>query len=305
LSKAHSAYSRPQGSGSARDELYRLVELLSDAECDRLLSTVRDIAHGDRFWERDAGLFFNEFVKLRYMNIAAYASRSAPEDRHFHPLQFPPKSYPDTQRKPLPEPEAVPARLQDVLTSRRSRRQYADAPLPLSRLSTLLQLACGVTGFVDAYGTNRLSLRAFPSHGGLQSAEVYVAARRVEELSSGIYHLQPLEPSLELLRDGDPSKELLRAAFDEEFVGRAEAVLMISGCYERLRWKYGERSYRFICMDVGLVAQNLYLAAEALDLGACAVSGFAQDLVEELFGLDGKQELALMLFAVGLRGGGE
>ena len=54
-----------------------------------------------------------------------------------------------------------------------------------------------------------------------------------------------------------------------------------------------------MCMDVGFVGENLYLCAEALGLGACAISGFAQDKAEELLGIDGKGEIALMLMTLG------
>ena len=54
-------------------------------------------------------------------------------------------------------------------------------------------------------------------------------------------------------------------------------------------------------MDVGFLGENLYLVAEALNLGACAISGFAQDAAEELLGVDGKRELALLLLTIGMR----
>jgi nitroreductase len=53
-------------------------------------------------------------------------------------------------------------------------------------------------------------------------------------------------------------------------------------------------------MDSGFLGQNLYLAAEALSLGACAISGFAQDVIERLLSVDGKEEIPLMLFTIGM-----
>ena len=73
-----------------------------------------------------------------------------------------------------------------------------------------------------------------------------------------------------------------------------------AGNHERLRWKYGERAYRFLCIDAGVLPEDLLLTAEALGLGACAISGFADDLVEELLEINGRDEIALLLVTVGV-----
>jgi nitroreductase len=52
-------------------------------------------------------------------------------------------------------------------------------------------------------------------------------------------------------------------------------------------------------MDIGFLSENLYLAAEAMRVGACAVSGFAQGQVDRLLGIHGMQEIALLLITVG------
>jgi len=114
-----------------------------------------------------------------------------------------------------------------------------------------------------------------------------------------LYHYYPLKHTLECLKPGDFSSLLRFVTFGEGFVEAASFVFIISGSYERLRWKYGERSYRFMCIDVGFLAENIYLTAEGLGLGACAVSGFAQDAVEDMLDVDGNDELALLLMTVG------
>ena len=171
----------------------------------------------------------------------------------------------------------------------------------LGQLSTLLQHACGITGFVAAYNFTRLPLRSFPSHGGLQAPEIYLSAQAVDGLSAGIYHYHVIDHVLESLNPGNHRQKLCTLAFNERHVESSAVVFLITGYYERLRWKYGERAYRFMCIDAGFLGENLYLVAEALELGACAISGFAQDGVEELLGIDGKEEMALMLLTIGVR----
>jgi SagB-type dehydrogenase family enzyme len=66
--------------------------------------------------------------------------------------------------------------------------------------------------------------------------------------------------------------------------------------------KYGERAYRYIYMDAGHVAQNLYLAATALDLASCAVGAFFDDEVNKVLDLDGRDETAIYMATVGPKG---
>jgi SagB-type dehydrogenase family enzyme len=284
-------------------ELQQLIDLLSDEECAWLLGAVRDVAEGERFWEGDSGIFYNEFVKQRYFRMPRRAQSvpaAAGTEHDFVPLHVV-KSYSGASRVELPAPEPLSAPMTDVLMGRRSRRDYSGTAISLAEFSSLLQHGCGVTGFVSAYGYSRLPLRSFPSHGGLQSPEVYVSIQAVEEIPPGIYHYHPVDHVLESLRPGDHRERLYSLAFNETHIRMASVVLLITGCYGRLRWKYGERAYRFICLDAGFVGENFYLVAEALGLGTCAVSGFAQDAAEELLGVDGKEEMALFLLSVGVR----
>jgi SagB-type dehydrogenase family enzyme len=183
---------------------------------------------------------------------------------------------------------------------RRSRRDYSGASISPSQLSALVHYACGITGFAPAYRFTELPLRSFPSHGGLQAPEVYLSVQAVDGLPPGIYHYHVISHALESINPGNHSQRLCALAFNESYVESAAVVFLITGCYERLRWKYGERAYRFMCVDTGFLGENLYLVAEALGLGACAVSGFAQDAVEKLLSIDGKNEVALMLLTVGV-----
>lgn len=279
------------------------MDLLSEDECAYLLSAVRDVVEGERFWEGDSGLFYNDYVKLRFFRIGRNAPTAPVIDHDSFVPMFVTKAYPGAERCALPEPFTMDARLDVALRRRRSRRDYTADPVDLRTLSALLHYGCGVSATVPAYGYQQFPLRTFPTHGGLQSPELYLWARAVTELQPGIYHYEPHSHSLELLQPGDFAPRLTATAFGEQYVGDAAAVLLVTGMYDRLRWKYGERAYRFLCMDAGFLGENLYLACEGLGLGACAVSGFAQDAVEDLLGIDGHQELAVLMLTVGVPAG--
>ena len=69
---------------------------------------------------------------------------------------------------------------------------------------------------------------------------------------------------------------------------------------ERTEWKYAYLSARLIAMEAGHVCQNLYLAAGAAGAGCCALLGYDQASVDRLLGVDGRDEFAVYLAAVGV-----
>ena len=125
----------------------------------------------------------------------------------------------------------------------------------------------------------------------------------VDSVPVGLYHYHPVDHVLEFLKLGNHGPTLRTVTFDQPYMETSAVVFLITGYYERLRWKYGERSYRFLCLDIGFLGENIYLTAEALGLGACAHSGFEQDAIEELLDIDGKDEIALLLLTVGALSG--
>jgi len=291
---------------SEKAELERLVGLLSEDECEHLLGAVRDISTGERFWEDDIGLVYNEYVKSRYFNISRNLASVVPagpaiEHGIFSPIPIV-KRYPGATVVPLPPPGDLPAAVGASLQQRRSRRDYTPDELSIETLSTLLHYAAGMTDSVAGYDYERMPLRSFPSAGGLQSPELYLSVQRVAGVPPGIYHYQTLDHALEELRSGDHRRTLQEIAIGQPYVMTANVVFLITGVYDRLRWKYGERAYRYMCMDVGFLGENLYLAAEAQGLGACGIAGFVDDALEQLLDIDGRTEIAMLLVTVGRNG---
>ena len=59
------------------------------------------------------------------------------------------------------------------------------------------------------------------------------------------------------------------------------------------------RAYRYIYIDAGHVCQNLYLAAESIGYGVCAVAAFDDNLATSVFELDGKERFMTYMASVG------
>jgi SagB-type dehydrogenase family enzyme len=292
---------------TAKEEIERLVGSLSEYECAHLLDGFRRVSAGERFWEGEISTLYNEHVKTRSFdafNGGGHAVPAPPEtsDGVFAPVPIV-KPAAGIARVPLPPPGALTAPIGALLEHRRSRRAYTGASISSEVLSTVLHGACGVTGSMPGYGYKHLPLRTFPSSGGLQSPEIYLSVQAVDGVAPGLYHFQAQARALDLLRPGSHGGTLKSLALDQECLATAAVVVLITGCFERLRWKYGERAYKYMCIDIGYVGQNLYLVAEALGLGACAIAGFLDDGVERFLALDNPSEIPLLLTSVGVRSG--
>ncbi len=207
------------------------------------------------------------------------------------------KEYPDRPRIPLPPAPDAPLAsvpLREVLARRRSRREFTGDAIPLNQLAALLWACQGVTARHGPY-----LLRTAPSAGALYPFETYVSVQAVEGLEPCLAHLNVPGFCLEVIAPGHHGRAIALAALAQGFLGRASAVVIWTAVYPRAAWKYGDRALRYIGLDLGHVCQNLALAAEALGLGCCPVAAFFDRPMNELLGVDGREEFAYYLAAVG------
>lgn len=203
------------------------------------------------------------------------------------------KNYPRAARVPLPEPRwASELSVKEAVEARRSRREYAACPISAGALSGLVHAAQGIT-------EERLSFRAAPSAGALYPIELYPVVHDVRGIPSGIYHYAVRTHELECLEQGDFRRDVTRAGLYQAFLGEAAVCFILSAVFQRTRWKYRERAYRYVLLEAGHVAQNIYVAATAMGLGACAVGAFYDRQLNELLGLDGDEEAVLYVVSVG------
>jgi SagB-type dehydrogenase family enzyme len=179
-------------------------------------------------------------------------------------------------------------------------REFSGAAISLEQLSYILALSYGVTGEVlldDGLTTRKR--RAAPSAGALYPIEIYPVALRVDGVQDGLYHYVPDEHMLEGLQLRDLRGEIMQAVLYPEVVAQASAVLLLTAIFQRTRFKYGERGYRFVLLDAGHVAQNMYLVATALGVGAVAIGGFLDDEANRLVEMNGVDEAVVYVVVIG------
>jgi SagB-type dehydrogenase family enzyme len=193
---------------------------------------------------------------------------------------------------PMPTLEGELA-VESAIAARRSVRRFTNDPVTLEQLSRLLWAAQGITG-EDGFK------RAAPSAGAKYPMEIFVVAGRVEGLEPGVYWYVPSGHTLNLLSVGDHRRELSDYALSQEWISDAPLSLVITGVYERTMEKYDERGIRYVHIEVGAVAENVYLQAESLGLGTTMVGAFSDEDVRELLRAD-VSPLGIMPIGVPIR----
>lgn len=186
--------------------------------------------------------------------------------------------------------------VEEALQQRRSRRQFQDKELSMEQLSQILWSAYGITVKRDDYPVLRGGLRTAPSAGALYPLEIYVMVGNVKGVEPGLYKYNSKDHSIHCTISGDLRKDASSAAYNQKMVREAPAVLFYSAAYERCTKRYGERGKeRYVCMDLGHSAENVYLQAEALHLGTCAVGAFSDETLKKLFQLPVDEEPLYMM----------
>jgi len=206
------------------------------------------------------------------------------------------KKYPEAQKIELPsfEPAHAPS-LDHTLKQRRSIRDFQARPASKDQLSYLLWASTGIQRIEAGY-----EYRTAPSAGALYPIETYVIVNNVRNLDVGVYHYSIQGHLLEQLKQSNFRHDIAMAALGQEMCGAAAVVFAWSAVFERCKWKYGQRAYRYIYLDAGHIAENLALAAVSLNLGSCEVGALYDDHVNAILGIDGTDESVLCMAVVGV-----
>jgi len=169
---------------------------------------------------------------------------------------------------------------------------------PLPRLRSCSGARREVKRVAGPYAT----FRTVPSAGARHAFETCLLVNDVEGLEPGLYRYLALSHSLQQL-DTDPtlSVRITDACLDQTFISRCGVVFLWVAVPYRMTWRYGDRGYRELHKDAGHVCQNLYLAAEAVGCGVCAVAAYDDDAMNSILGIDGINQCLIYLATVGKR----
>lgn len=203
------------------------------------------------------------------------------------------------RRISLPKPAEINIPSIDLLTAlenRQSVRKYSDLPLSLEELSFLLRCTQGIKNMDERPSFRRL----VPSAGGRHAFETYLLINKVQGVEPGVYRYLASENCLiEMDLSPDLPETLVHACEDQSKIKFSAVSFFWAAVPFRMTWRFSERGYRYLFLDAGHVCQNLYLAAEAVDCGVCAVAAYNDELVNAALKLDGESQFIIYAATLG------
>lgn len=192
--------------------------------------------------------------------------------------------------------------VEKAIRLRRSVREYVDSPLSISEISQILWAAQGFTQ--ERKDPPRMwnpkyewqgGLRTAPSAGALYPMEIYLLVGNVDGLAKGVYKFIPKNHSLQRVMAVDKRADLCNAALKQASIEKAPAVIVMAGVYERTSFKYGERAERYVHIEVGSIAENVYLQGMTLGIGTVIIGAFYDKDVKSVLRLpEDEHPLAIM-----------
>lgn len=183
---------------------------------------------------------------------------------------------------------------QKTLESRRSRKNFRDEKLDLADLGQIISSSCG-----NNYFDKKINefLRFYPSAGARYPLETYLIASKVNGLKDRVYHYNVKFNHLESL-----DKELifsLKKIFNQKGIETAPAHIVITAQPNRTTGKYGTRGLRYIFIEAGHLAQNIYLNSQSLGIKCCSVGAFHDDHLNKTLHINPEYESAIYVLALG------
>src|SRR5882724_4150097 len=200
--------------------------------------------------------------------------------------RFPPPTGQVAHLQPLSNAEMPHDPIEQVILRRGSTRKFARAPISLAQLSTMLDRATrGVPAdFLDPPGT--------------QLNQIYLIVHAVEGLESGTYVFYRDRGVLESLKLGNFRAQAGHLGLDQELAADAAVDIFFLADLRPILQRFGNRGYRAVQLEAGVIGGELYLGAYAQHLGATGLT-FYDDEVTRFFSPHAADKSAIFFVAVG------
>ncbi len=160
---------------------------------------------------------------------------------------------------------------QSIILQRRSTRKFNGGSLLLKEAEDMLRFAFR-TEASDGYlapGKTRFHLAVFA----------------VEGREPGIYSLDPQTLAWTQEKAGDFRDELRGINLGQDLGAECSFALLYTADMAELVAAYGDRGYRYACMDAGQIGERIQLWAVHRGLGSSGIGGYYDDWANELLDL--------------------
>src|SRR5579872_3518360 len=176
--------------------------------------------------------------------------------------------------------------IEQVISRRGSTRQFSRDPITLEQLA--LMLDCSTHGIPADF------LDSQQSH----LNDLYLIVNNVAGLTAGAYVYHWERKLLELLKPGDFRDKAGYLGLEQQLPADAAVDIFFLADLKRILEKYGNRGYRAVQLEAGILGGKLYLAAYAQRLGASGLTFYDDDVVN-FFSPHARGKSAIFLVALG------
>jgi len=114
--------------------------------------------------------------------------------------------------------------------------------------------------------------------------QLYFYAHRVSGLPPGVYRYVP-GTGISNLKLGDQRVVAAGLSLGQDLAGNSCVTFSMIGDLERATRLAGDRGYRYVHFEAGVMGQRLYLAAEALGFQSTGIGAFFDDSVHDYLGI--------------------
>ena len=193
---------------------------------------------------------------------------------------------PDGDRIPLPVPVLDDMLrndppFQEVVETRQSIYNYGPTPISIDDLGEFLYRVGRVrwighqpvSSFLTGeQGLMEVSSRPVPAGGRGYEIELYLTVAECDGLASGMYHYDPAGHQLTRIRPADDlTKQMLTYASIASPGAEPQILITLAARFRRMMWKYDRLAYAATLKHVGVMIQQMYLAATTMHLAPSAL----------------------------------
>ena len=219
----------------------------------------------------------------------------------YHPSQRPTpyKIYRNVSQVILPiEKNAIQVSTLDAIST---NLDIKDETVPdLQTLSRILYFSAGITKKIKFQGLGEVDFRAASCTGALYHIEIYVICSDIAGLDAGVYHFDPKDMKLDVIRRGDYRRKILDSTANESFTKHAQIMLVFTDVFARNSVKYQSREYRHAFWDCGTILANTLAITTAHKIPSKIITGFVDSQIGQLLGLDMTLEAPLVILPLGI-----
>lgn len=161
---------------------------------------------------------------------------------------------------------------------RRSARRFNGGAISLRDARDMLRFAFRPFGGTGA----RLARPSLLTH---DVVDFHVVAFAVDGATPGVYALDPRTLEWTSKKEGNFRAETHAISLGQGIASECAFALVYTADMEKLVLTYGDRGYRYACIDCGILGERIQLWAVHRGLGSSGIGGYYDDLANELLGL--------------------